>query len=420
MCFIQNDETVVELCCGVRDPYECVPVQTDTLFNCFSVTKGIAAACIHLLAAQGKIDINAPVSQYWPEFTNNGKSNITVAHVLNHQAGLSNAGLEELSRDPYLTCDTKFMTSVMADAVADTAPGTETKYHYLSFGWLLEGLVHKVTGLELKEFVKREIAAKLSLENELMIGISGSEDTEESQRLPLATLVMRRKEAESTVTAAASRTAPSTLPKVDVKKASTKDVPVTLSNSKRPAGAPSMLMNPTFFNHPRIRRSSIPAANGHFSARGLAVFYNSLLPTSASSSSVSSEDSTTIKLFGPKGLNLLNNNKIEKSLVTVAENESMLQGEQGSFLLGFQLYPSATKRESESESENGQMSPPISAFGHVGLGGSIAFCDQQSNGDNIAVAVTLNRLSIKSTATRKIIEKVYEKLNLPIPAVFAS
>ena len=36
---------------------------------------------------------------------------------------------------------------------------------------------------------------------------------------------------------------------------------------RRPPVAPSLLMNPTFFNNPRIRETSMPAANGHFSAR---------------------------------------------------------------------------------------------------------------------------------------------------------
>ena len=47
---------VVDLCCGLRDPYECTRVVADTLFNCFSVTKGVSAACIHLLADQGTRD----------------------------------------------------------------------------------------------------------------------------------------------------------------------------------------------------------------------------------------------------------------------------------------------------------------------------------------------------------------------------
>ena len=40
-----------------------------------------------------------------------------------------------------------------------------------------------------------------------------------------------------------------------------------LMPKRRPHVAPSLLMNPTFFNNPRIRETSMPAANGHFSAR---------------------------------------------------------------------------------------------------------------------------------------------------------
>lgn len=45
------------------------------------------------------------------------------------------------------------------------------------------------------------------------------------------------------------------------------------------AGAPPpLLLDPCMFNTPQVRRACIPAANGHFSARALAVFYAHLLP----------------------------------------------------------------------------------------------------------------------------------------------
>jgi hypothetical protein len=37
-----------------------------------------------------------------------------------------------------------------------------------------------------------------------------------------------------------------------------------------------MLLNPTFFNTPKLRAASLPSANGHFSARALTAFYESL------------------------------------------------------------------------------------------------------------------------------------------------
>src|SRR5579862_3716787 len=62
--------------------------QRDTLVNVFSVTKGMSAVCLHMLADRGLLDIEAPVARYWPEFGCNGKETVTVAMALSHQAGV--------------------------------------------------------------------------------------------------------------------------------------------------------------------------------------------------------------------------------------------------------------------------------------------------------------------------------------------
>jgi CubicO group peptidase (beta-lactamase class C family) len=98
--------------------------------------------------------------------------------VLNHQAGLANAGLEEISRDPFCVCDTDVMLSIIANSTPEHGPGEQTKYHYLTFGWLVEGLVRSVTGVSLREYVSANIGSKLSIDSEFMIGIPGTMDDE--------------------------------------------------------------------------------------------------------------------------------------------------------------------------------------------------------------------------------------------------
>jgi CubicO group peptidase (beta-lactamase class C family) len=41
---------VVDLSAGRQSPYDGKPVDRDTIFNCFSVTKGVAAGAVHMLA----------------------------------------------------------------------------------------------------------------------------------------------------------------------------------------------------------------------------------------------------------------------------------------------------------------------------------------------------------------------------------
>ena len=170
VCVIEDGQVVVELAAGVLSPYDLIPVGQDSLFSCFSVTKGVTAAAIHLLSERGLVDFQAPVCQYWPEFATNGKRDITVAHVLQHQAGLSNAALEDIAEDPFVASDEAKMLDILAVAEPDALPGTETRYHYLTFGWLCDGIVRGATGgMKLRSLVENDIARKLNIEREFMV-----------------------------------------------------------------------------------------------------------------------------------------------------------------------------------------------------------------------------------------------------------
>ena len=103
------------------------------------------------------------------------------SHVLNHQAGLANAGLQEISRDPFIVCDSDLILSVMAQSTPEHAPGAQTNYHYLTFGWLVEGLVKSITGGTLKDFVNTNIAIQQNIQSEFMIGIASSHTEQQSQ-----------------------------------------------------------------------------------------------------------------------------------------------------------------------------------------------------------------------------------------------
>ena len=47
---IQNGKVLVDTAAGARDPYSLAPVQSDSVFNVFSVTKAVAATAVHILA----------------------------------------------------------------------------------------------------------------------------------------------------------------------------------------------------------------------------------------------------------------------------------------------------------------------------------------------------------------------------------
>jgi CubicO group peptidase (beta-lactamase class C family) len=89
VCIVLEGETVVDLWGGSADPATNAPWVEDTITLVWSATKGATALCAHMLASRGLLDLDAPVTDYWPEFGQAGKEGITVSMLLNHKAGLA-------------------------------------------------------------------------------------------------------------------------------------------------------------------------------------------------------------------------------------------------------------------------------------------------------------------------------------------
>ncbi len=72
-------EMIVDAWAGMADPGTGRPVDGDTLFNVFSVTKAVAATALHLQAERGLVDYDSPVARYWPEYGAQGRCRIAPA-----------------------------------------------------------------------------------------------------------------------------------------------------------------------------------------------------------------------------------------------------------------------------------------------------------------------------------------------------
>ncbi|WP_432930167.1 serine hydrolase domain-containing protein [Microbispora sp. CA-135349] len=161
---------VVDLWGGIADPGTGRRWERDTLQVVFSTTKGVTAACAHLLAERGELDLDAPVADYWPEFAACGKDRIPVRWLLTHQAGLPALDhpitpAEAIAWDP--------MVTALAAQRPFWEPGTDHGYHAHTYGWLVGEVVRRVTGRSLGTFLAEEIAAPLGLD--LWIGLPESE-----------------------------------------------------------------------------------------------------------------------------------------------------------------------------------------------------------------------------------------------------
>ena len=69
---------------GVRNAVTQEPWTEDTRVLSFSCSKGVLAVCIALLVEHGSVDLDAPVTRYWPQFGGGGKAEVTVRMLLNH------------------------------------------------------------------------------------------------------------------------------------------------------------------------------------------------------------------------------------------------------------------------------------------------------------------------------------------------
>ena len=172
-------ERVVDLWGG--EAREGTPWVQETIQLVFSGTKGLVATCLLLLADRGALDLDAPVSSYWPEFAAEGKGEITVAEAASHMAGLP--GLrggftaEEL-------LDAERMEARTAAEAPFWAPGTQVAYHALTFGWICGGLVRRVDGRSVGRFFAEEVAGPLGLD--LWIGLPAEQEARVAQLVAAA------------------------------------------------------------------------------------------------------------------------------------------------------------------------------------------------------------------------------------------
>ena len=107
-CAIYVDgRKVVDAWGGIADKRSGRPLAEDTAAVIFSCSKGILAVCAYLLVEDGRLDLDAPVARYWPEFGQHGKAGITARFLLSHRAGLPVLNLdltlpEVLAWDPVI------------------------------------------------------------------------------------------------------------------------------------------------------------------------------------------------------------------------------------------------------------------------------------------------------------------------------
>ncbi|HTO54180.1 MAG TPA: serine hydrolase domain-containing protein [Myxococcota bacterium] len=324
LCVTLEGSTVIDLWGGSADPALNKPWQRDTVSIVFSCTKGATALCAHVLASRGQLDIEAPVSEYWPEFAQQGKERATVRMMLDHSVGLP------AFKTPVRLggCnDWDYMVELLAAEAPFWEPGIRNGYHMLNFGWTVGELVRRVSGKSLGRFFRDEIATPLGVDFWI-----GTPEQVEPRIAPMRMYVPGPGDAMS-------------------------EFMQTVMSDPQSISGLSLLNGGGFDPNSRAcHAAEIGGGGGISNARGLAGIYAPL----ACGGSLGK-----VKLVDADSL-------ARMAQISMATNRDATLLIPTRFALGF-MKSMDNRRRSRGDRDSAVLSS--AAFGHVGAGGSIGFAD---------------------------------------------
>jgi CubicO group peptidase (beta-lactamase class C family) len=334
-------ETIVDLWGGFADEARTRPWDEDTVAVVFSCTKGAVSICAHMLAIAGQLDLDAPVTTYWPEFGAAGKESVLVRHLLTHQAGVPAI---RTPLEPGAFYDWQHMIEVLAAEEPFWRPGSAHGYHGLTFGFLVGEVIRRVSGQTVGQFLRTEVVEPLGID--LQLGTPASDHSRVAHVL----------------------TAPLPVPGEPVS-------PYLVKAMTEPTSMQALMMLnnggylvPEEWDSPAALSAEIPATGAVGNARSLAELYGALVH----------ERRIGRVEFSWEDL-------VRMGAAQSAVTEDIMLFAPGRWTLGF------TK---SAVSPRG-VEPPArivlseDAFGHTGHGGSIGFCDPVAD---LSFAYVMNQM----------------------------
>lgn len=146
-----------------------VPISPRTVFDLGSVSKQFTATCVHLLARDGRVNLDDPVRKYFPQLPDyaaqtHGRA-ITLRHLLHHTSGLRDyndlmilAGHYEADR----TTKQQALDIIFRQKALNFEPGSRFLYSNTGY-FLLSALVEQVSGQSLRDFAAARVFEPLGM-----------------------------------------------------------------------------------------------------------------------------------------------------------------------------------------------------------------------------------------------------------------
>lgn len=164
LAVIQDGRMVYQKAGGLADLERAVPLSPESVFDIASNGKQFTACAVLLLAEEGRLDLDADLRHYIPEFPDYGTP-ITLRHLLHHTSGIRDYPiLMLLAGKPwrnFYTCD-DYLQLLQRQKRLNFPPGT--KFEYSNSGYFLLGeIVARVSGRPLEQFLQERIFAPLGM-----------------------------------------------------------------------------------------------------------------------------------------------------------------------------------------------------------------------------------------------------------------
>ena len=160
-----REETVVDLWAGWADLAKTRPWEKDTIVLVYSSGKIAVTLSTLILIDRGKLELDAPVARYWPEFGQNGKEKVTILDALTHRAGVPS--FQPPVTDLSEMYDWERITAHVAAQPHRFGGERVLCYHPITFGHVLGEVIRRVDGRMPNEFFREEIARPAKIDFQL-------------------------------------------------------------------------------------------------------------------------------------------------------------------------------------------------------------------------------------------------------------
>lgn len=149
----------------------------DTPILIMSPTKTIMEAALWVLYGRGLIAATDRVTDYVPEFGTNGKETITLEMLETHTSAIASQMIDHPDH-----ADRQKRLAAFRGWSAEGVPGTYYEYHIGSGNWVLAEIIERVSGMDYRAFLKKEVLEPLGLADIRKVSLG---EPEELQKLTL-------------------------------------------------------------------------------------------------------------------------------------------------------------------------------------------------------------------------------------------